>query len=314
MSHRRVSLISSDRCLLHAPPAAHVEQPSRLVAILNRLTETGVADRCVREDAVPAGDHLLALVHTRGHIDRMRSICERGGGMVDEGDTFAVRSSFDAAARAAGAAVQAVDAVAEGRVHAAFCAVRPPGHHAERDRPMGFCLFNSVAVAARYARQVRGIERVAIVDWDVHHGNGTQHIFEDDPAVFYCSLHQYPFYPGTGARSERGTGGGEGATLNIPLPAGTGEREYLAAFTGEIIPALEEFQPGLLLISAGFDAHRDDPLGGMELEDASFSRFTKLLQPLAPIISVLEGGYHLPALAGSTACHLLALLGEDGTS
>jgi acetoin utilization deacetylase AcuC-like enzyme len=233
--------------------------------------------------------------------------------MLDEGDTFAVWASFEAAARAAGAAVQAVDAVAGGEVNAAFCAVRPPGHHAERDRPMGFCLFNSVAVAARYAQQVRGIERVAIVDWDVHHGNGTQHIFEDDPVVFYCSVHQYPVYPGTGSRSERGIGRGEGATLNIPLPAGTGEPEYLRVFTEEIVPALEAFRPGLLLISAGFDAHKDDPLGGMRLEDASFSRFTELLQPVAPIVSLLEGGYNLSALARSTERHLLALLGETGT-
>jgi acetoin utilization deacetylase AcuC-like enzyme len=172
---------------------------------------------------------------------------------------------------------------------------------------MGFCLFNNAAIGARYAQRKFGIGKVAVLDWDVHHGNGTQEIFYDDPGVLYMSLHQYPFYPGTGARNERGTGSGEGYTLNIPLPAGTGETEYIAAFQNEIIPALRAFSPELLIISAGFDAHRDDPLGGMKLSESSFAQFTEMVRIGAPIVSVLEGGYNLDALADSVQAHLQEL-------
>jgi acetoin utilization deacetylase AcuC-like enzyme len=209
---------------------------------------------------------------------------------------------------AAGGVMAGIDAVLEKRVDAAFCAVRPPGHHAERDRAMGFCLFNNVAIGARYAQRKHSLEKIAILDWDVHHGNGTQHMFEDDPTVFYISLHQYPFYPGTGARGERGVGEGTGFTLNIPLPAGTGEDRYLRAFDEEIVPALTDYKPDLLLISAGFDAHKDDPLGGMLLTEESFAKFTTLLQDIAPVVSVLEGGYNLEALARSVEAHLGVLL------
>jgi acetoin utilization deacetylase AcuC-like enzyme len=193
------------------------------------------------------------------------------------------------------------------KVDAAFCAVRPPGHHAERGYPMGFCLFNNVAVCARYAQQRHGLERIAILDWDVHHGNGTQHIFEEDPTVLYISLHQFPFYPGTGARNERGTGKGEGFTLNFPMSAGTGEKNYLAAFTEEIVPALAKYKPDMLIISAGFDAHRNDPLGGMRLTEDSFAKMTTLVKDVAPVISVLEGGYNLNALARCVERHIIAL-------
>jgi acetoin utilization deacetylase AcuC-like enzyme len=250
----------------------------------------------------------LEAVHTREHIERIRAACERGGGALDGGDTFASPASYDVALLAAGAVVSAIDAVVSGKAASAFCAVRPPGHHAERDEPMGFCLFNNVAVGARYARQRHGIERVAILDWDVHHGNGTQHIFEEDPTVLYASLHQYPLYPGTGAASERGTGEGEGTTLNIPLPAGTDEKRYLEEFESSLLPALRAFAPGLLLISAGFDAHRDDPLANMLLTEESYAEFTRLVAPVAPIVSVLEGGYNLQALASSVEHHLRALI------
>ena len=173
---------------------------------------------------------------------------------------------------------------------------------------MGFCLFNNVAIGARYAQQKHGIERVAILDWDVHHGNGTQHIFEDDPTVLYISLHQYPFYPGTGAKNERGTGKGEGYTMNFPLPAGTGEGEYTSIFKDEIVPAISKYNPGLLMLSAGFDAHKDDPLGGMVLTDHSFAMMTEQVKDIAPIVSVLEGGYNLEALAHSVEQHLNVLL------
>lgn len=254
-----------------------------------------------------ATDEQLRAVHAEGHIRTVREVCARGGGMLDEGDTHAVRESYAAAELAAGAVIDAIDAVLSHHVHAAFCAVRPPGHHAEFDRPMGFCLFNNVAVGARHAQQAHGVERVAILDWDVHHGNGTQHIFEYDPSVLYISLHQYPFYPGTGARSERGKGSGEGFTLNIPLPAGTGEQRYIEALREEVCPALERFAPGLLLISAGFDAHAADPLGGMQLTEESFARMTALVKDYAPVVSVLEGGYNLEALAKSVELHLRTL-------
>jgi acetoin utilization deacetylase AcuC-like enzyme len=176
---------------------------------------------------------------------------------------------------------------------------------------MGFCLFNNAAVGVRYAQERYGLERVAVLDWDVHHGNGTQHIFEEDPSVLYCSLHQFPFYPGTGARQERGVGKGMGATVNVPLPAGSGEGEYLAAFREQILPPLRRFRPELLVVSAGFDAHRDDPLGGMRLTDRSFGLFTRMVRDIAPVVSVLEGGYNLDALARSVEAHLIALLPDE---
>lgn len=250
----------------------------------------------------------LEAVHTREHVMRIKRMCDAGGGMLDGGDTHASGASYEVARLAAGSVLSCIDAVLGASVRAAFCAVRPPGHHAERGEPMGFCLFNNVAVGARYAQRRRGVERVAILDWDVHHGNGTQHIFEEDPSVLYVSLHQYPFYPGTGAASDRGIGAGEGATLNIPLPAGTGEERYRDEFVRRVVPALEEFAPGLLMISAGFDAHRDDPLADMRLTERSFGEFTRLVAPIAPIVSVLEGGYNLSALASSVEHHLRALI------
>ncbi len=179
---------------------------------------------------------------------------------------------------------------------------------------MGFCLFNNVAIGVRYAQQRFGMKRVAVLDWDVHHGNGTQHIFDDDPTVLFISLHQYPFYPGTGARSERGVGRGEGFTMNFPLPAGTGEEMYIRLFRNDIVPALGLFKPEVLFISAGFDAHRADPLGGMDLTEESFRTMTTLVRGLAPIVSVLEGGYDLDALAASVRAHLEALRSADATA
>jgi acetoin utilization deacetylase AcuC-like enzyme len=251
-------------------------------------------------------DQILA-VHSRPHLEFVRRVCESGGGMLDAGDTLVVPESFAAAQRAAGAVTAAVDAVLGNKARAAFCAVRPPGHHAESGQPMGFCLFNSVAIAARHAQQRHGVSKVAILDWDVHHGNGTQEIFYEDPSVFYISLHQYPFYPGTGARNERGKGDGEGYTLNFPLPAGSGEKAYFPLFEKEIVPALERYKTDLLIISAGFDAHRDDPLAGMELTEQSFAEMTRFVRNVAPIVSVLEGGYNLEALARSVEAHVRAL-------
>jgi acetoin utilization deacetylase AcuC-like enzyme len=275
--------------------------------MIEHLNSSGLWKEMLHIPPAPAGDDQILMLHTQKHLDFIRNTCTKGGGLLDEGDTYAVARSFDVAKLAAGAALVAVDALVQHKVESAFCAVRPPGHHAERDRPMGFCLFNNVAIAARYAQRKHGFEKIAILDWDVHHGNGTQHIFEDDPSVFYISLHQYPFYPGTGAHNERGVGKGEGYTLNIPLPAGTGESRYLDAFSEEILPALTMYEPDLLILSAGFDTHKDDPIGGMELTEDSFARMTSLVKGIAPILSVLEGGYNLQALARSVEAHLREL-------
>lgn len=304
---QRTGFIYSDRFLEHRPPAGHPEQPTRLYNLARHLHACGLWEELSPLSPVPVKVEDLLQVHTREHLDHLREVCSTGGGLLDEGDTHASPESFEVAMLAAGGVVTAIDAVLEKRVNTAFCAVRPPGHHAERGRPMGFCLFNNVAIGARYAQTRHGLRNVAILDWDVHHGNGTQHIFEEDPTVLYCSLHQYPFYPGTGARSERGTGNGEGFTVNIPMPAGAGEEQYLAVFSNEIIPALDAFKPELLLLSAGFDAHRDDPLGGMRLTEESFFTMTRLVQRAAPVVSVLEGGYNLDALAQSVERHLRAL-------
>jgi acetoin utilization deacetylase AcuC-like enzyme len=305
---RPTAFISSDIFLAHTPPAGHPERPARLDYLLTYLKSTPLWTSLDHCSPLPATESQVLAVHTREHIESIKQKCESGGGPLDDGDTHVVRESFDVAMLAAGAVVAAIDRVLGRENSAAFCAVRPPGHHAESDMVMGFCLFNSAAIGARHAQLKHGVERVAILDWDVHHGNGTQHIFESDPTVQYISTHQYPYYPGTGARSEKGVGKGEGFTLNCPLPAGTGEEKYVAVFTEEIVPALQRFKPGLLIISAGFDAHRDDPLGGMRLTADSFGLLTNLVKGIAPIVSVLEGGYHLDALAQSVDRHLQRLM------
>jgi acetoin utilization deacetylase AcuC-like enzyme len=306
-----VTFFYDDIFLEHRTPEGHPERPDRLRFLRDHLRQSALAGELLWRSPAALGPEQLGTVHTDEHIAWIRQSCAQGGGMLDEGDTHASERSWEAASRAAGAVLEAVDCVLGEGGTAAFCAVRPPGHHAERDRAMGFCLFNNVALGARHARKAHGRKKVAILDWDVHHGNGTQHIFEDDPAVLYVSLHEYPFYPGTGARRERGRGAGEGFTLNIPLPAGSGEERYREAFELEILPLLGHFRPELLLISAGFDAHRDDPLGGMRLTDASFARFTALIRDVAPVVSVLEGGYNLQALARSVESHLAVLAGSS---
>ncbi len=299
--------VYDEEFLLHLTPEDHPERPDRLAAVLQGARGAGIDLPASLLSPAPATETMVRTVHTQRHVEFVRRVAAAGGGLLDGGDTHASVQSFAVALRAAGAAVAGVDAVLGGSAGGAFCAVRPPGHHAEADGPMGFCIFNNVAIAARHAQRHHGISRVAILDWDVHHGNGTQHTFEEDATVLYISLHQYPYYPGTGARNERGKGDGEGFTLNIPYPAGSGESEYVAAFRGEVLPALKDFDPGLLLISAGFDAHRDDPLGGMCLTEESFGTLTTLVRGIAPVVSVLEGGYNLRALAASVREHLRAL-------
>lgn len=308
----QVGFCSDARFLEHLTPPGHPERPDRVRRLVQHLRDTGLLGRLERILSRTARMEELEAVHTRDHILRVRRVCEAGGGMLDGGDTHVSPASYGVARLAAGSVLSCIDAVVTGSVRSAFCAVRPPGHHAERDQAMGFCLFNNVAVGARYAQRRHRIERVAILDWDVHHGNGTQHIFEEDPSILYISLHQYPFYPGTGAASERGIGAGEGATLNIPLPAGTGGNRYREEFATRVVPALREFVPGLLLISAGFDAHRDDPLADLRLTESSFGELTRQVVDIAPTVSVLEGGYDLAALALSVEHHLRALMEPAG--
>ncbi|MBI5472276.1 MAG: histone deacetylase [Ignavibacteriae bacterium] len=304
---KRVGFLYSEEFLRHRTPDGHPERADRLRCLIAHLRDSDLWQKVNHVTPNPASLESILEVHSREYLNALRATCARGGGLLDEGDTFVVKESFKVAMQAAGAVCTAIDAIVADRLNAAFCAVRPPGHHAERRNAMGFCLINNVAVGARYAQRVHGKEKIAILDWDVHHGNGTQHAFEDDASVFYISLHQFPFYPGTGARNETGIGEGKGFTLNVPLPAGTGEVKYLAAFEDEIVPTLQKFKPDLLIISAGFDAHKDDPIGGMKLTEDSFAKMTDSVKGIAPIVSVLEGGYNLEALAKSVEAHVRAL-------
>jgi acetoin utilization deacetylase AcuC-like enzyme len=255
-------------------------------------------------------------VHPSEHLDRIAAVSAGGGGMLDM-DTVASARSFDAALHAAGGAVHAVSALVGGEADVAFCALRPPGHHAERARAMGFCLLNNVAVAARHALDRLGVERVLVLDWDVHHGNGTNDIFYETDEVLYASIHQSPLYPGTGALTENGAGRGEGHTVNLPVPPGAGPAEWLGLVTHVVAPVARAYSPGLILISAGFDAHRDDPLADGTLTEESYASMAAVMRDLSreldvPLGFVLEGGYDLAALAGSAAATLEAVLSEDG--
>jgi acetoin utilization deacetylase AcuC-like enzyme len=283
-------------------PGPHPERPARYDAVSEAVAASGAE---VAEAPAAPLDALRA-VHDAGYLEALQRICAEGGGALDP-DTVVNGASYDAAVRASGAAMAAVDAVLSGEIRAGFTCGRPPGHHAERATPMGFCIVNHVAVAAAHAR-ASGVERVAVLDWDAHHGNGTQAAFWGDPAVLYVSLHQFPLYPGTGAASERGGGEGAGATVNIPLAPGTGGGEYLEAFRTWALPALRDFDPGILLVSAGFDAHRADPLTDLGLEAEAFATMTRELHGIgAGPVMVLEGGYDLTALRDSTTAVLTAL-------
>jgi len=283
-------------------PGPHPERPARYDAVSQAVAASSA--EVVEAPAAPVA--ALERVHDAGYVAALERYCAAGGGQLDA-DTIVNDCSFEAALRASGAAMAAVDAVLAGEVGSAFTCGRPPGHHAERATPMGFCIVNHAAVAAAHAR-ASGVERVAILDWDAHHGNGTQAIFWTDPSVLYVSLHQFPFYPGTGSASERGEGTGAGATVNVPLRAGTSQREFLAAFREQAVPALRDFDPGLLLVSAGFDAHAADPLCELGLQADAFATMTRELRAIgAGPVMVLEGGYDLTALRDSVAAVLTAL-------
>ncbi len=304
-------LVYDERLLAHRAPYDHPEHPGRLTAIWRRLQEEGLAGRCERVPAREATREELAAIHTAAHIAAVDATADAGFVQLDP-DTYACRDSALAARLAAGGLVDLCAAVAAGHLSNGFALLRPPGHHAEAERAMGFCLFNNVAVAAR-ALQRGGTRRILIVDWDLHHGNGTQKNFWEDPDVFYFSTHQFPFYPGTGAIDETGGGAGPGTTVNVPWPGGMGDAEYLAAFDRVLLPAAHDFRPDLVLVSAGFDAAEGDPLGAMRVSPAGYARMTARLSTLAGgrLVLALEGGYDLEAIARSAAACLRVLLGED---
>ena len=255
----------------------------------------------------------IRRVHDAAYVDWVKSSCGKGGGLLDQGDTVVSEHSFAAAMASVDAALTAADAVVSGDADNAFSAMRPPGHHALPGRAMGFCLFGNVAILARYLQQRHGLERIAIVDWDVHHGNGTQAIFYEDPSVLFVSLHQHPLWPGSGMEDERGKGDGEGATINIPIAPFTSEADYLSIFEERVLPALDQYRPECLIVSAGFDAHKDDPIAQLQLTEEGYATMTRWLKQIAgdscggKIISCLEGGYNLDALQASVAAHVRAL-------
>jgi acetoin utilization deacetylase AcuC-like enzyme len=287
----------------HDPGRGHPERPERYAAVAAAVGAVG----CPVEDAPPAGPEALERVHAEPYLELLERFCIAGGGALDP-DTVVTGVSWRAALRAAGGAMAAVDVAAADRSRSAFSLGRPPGHHAEPSRAMGFCILNSAAVAAAHARHDLGMDRVAILDWDAHHGNGTQAAFYEDGSVLYVSLHQYPFYPGTGAANERGDGAGQGATVNLPLPAGTTEAEFLAAFRDHAVPSVERFGPDLVIVSAGFDAHRDDPLCALGLGSEGLGVMaSELRDRFGGLALVLEGGYDLGALETSVAAVLTAL-------
>ena len=303
-------LYSHPACLEHDPGPMHPERPARLEAVLAALEAPAFAD-LERREAPAATPEQLARVHREAYIDAVFDAVPEAGHAGLDADTVVSPGSGEAARRAAGGLCAAVDAVMAGEAANAFCAVRPPGHHAEPARAMGFCLFNNVAVGALQARAAHGLERIAVVDFDVHHGNGTQAIFWDDARLFFASTHQMPLYPGTGSVSERGASGN---IVNLPLATGAGSVEFRDAMTRTVLPALRRFEPEFVLISAGFDAHADDPLAGLRFHEDDYAWATSEILALARdlchgrVVSTLEGGYDLRALGASAAAHVGALM------
>src|SRR5262245_37091874 len=305
-------IVLDPRMLAHDPGFGHPERPDRLRVLLDRFGEAG---DLVHLGARAATEEEIARVHAPELLMLAAATARRPRTLLDA-DTATSPGSYDAARLAAGAVLTLCEAILAGEVANGFALVRPPGHHAERDRAMGFCLFNNVAIAAAWLRR-HGVGRVAIVDWDLHHGNGTQHVFEHDPDVLYVSTHQYPYYPGTGAAEEVGRGAGAGRTLNLPFPAGFGDAEYAHAFSEVVLPILRQFAPDFVLVSAGFDADHRDPLGGMAVTPAGFTAMARACVDLAGecaggrIAAVLEGGYDLDAIGEGVDVTLAAMRGAE---
>jgi acetoin utilization deacetylase AcuC-like enzyme len=310
----RTGLVYHPDFLEHDMGSGHPESPQRLRSIMARLEKTGLLGRLATIEPEPVSDRWILEIHTANYLQQLKAHAPRSGYVSLDADTSMSAGSLRAAYLAAGGAVKAVDAIMAGDVEHAFCAVRPPGHHAEAARAMGFCLFNNVAIATRYIQRHYDVKRVLIVDWDVHHGNGTQHVFYDDGSVLFFSTHQYPYYPGTGRAAEIGEGDGRGLTINVPMPVGQGDKEYQEVFENVLVPAADKFCPEFIIISAGFDAHIEDPLAGMALTEGGYTQLTNIVAGVARkychgrILSCLEGGYNLTALAASVEQHLLSLL------
>lgn len=293
----------------------HPENANRLACIMKALEQEEIKKHLVNIPPRKATLEEIGSVHQPDYIKQVDSLCQKGGGHLDA-DTYVSTCSFQVALLAAGGVLAAVQAVIEGRVKNAMALVRPPGHHAEPGRGMGFCIFNNVAIATRYAQRRHRLKRVLIIDWDVHHGNGTQNVFYDDPSVLYVSFHQSPFYPGTGSGGEMGEGEGKGYNMNFSLPPGSGGEDYLNIFRNILIPRALEFAPEIIFISAGFDGHREDPLAEMNLVEDDFARLTDLTMDIAKktcqgrVVSVLEGGYNLQVLPRCVLAHFRSLLKE----
>lgn len=303
----------SDPFYLKHENEPHPENPGRLTAIQNKIESSKFYNNLALLQPRKATVEDIAKVHEKGYIESVEQSCKNGVRNLDA-DTVISSDSYEAALLSAGAGLEALDQIIEGTIDNAFCAVRPPGHHAEQNRAMGFCLFNNVGVIARYAQEVKQLDKVFIFDWDVHHGNGTQHSFYKDSSIFYSSTHQYPFYPGTGSGEETGTGDGLGSNLNLPMQAFAGDVDYINAIENKLIPAIQKFNPDLIIISAGFDAHENDPLAQIELTTECYGKMTQQLLEVADdvcdgrVLSMLEGGYDYTALADSVHLHIETLL------
>lgn len=301
---KRTGFVYDDRYLLHDTGGYHPESPERLKVICRRLSESGIREKLTLIEAYKANQKWIEMVHSIHYIMRFDEACIAGFPEFDHPDNLICRDSYEIAYLAVGGVLRAIDMIMDGEIDNAFCAVRPPGHHAEIDKPLGFCYFNNVAIGARYVQKEYGIKRVAIIDFDVHHGNGTQHIFDRDPTVFYYSIHEHPSfaYPGTGREFEVGVGEGDGYTVNSPVLPGRGDDEYRRLIMQDLVPAIKKFKPEFLILSAGFDAHQSDLMSGTNLSTDGYDFVSEVIMNLANrftkgrVVSVLEGGYNLDVL------------------
>lgn len=299
--------------LEHDTGGGHPECAQRLTVTMDYLQKQPWFEQLRLSSPRDADQKWIETVHGNDYILHAKQTCESGAPFLDVMDVSICKRSFDVALEAAGGVLELADQLMAGNINNGFALLRPPGHHAEKDMALGFCLFNNVAILARYLQRQHGFDKILILDWDVHHGNGTQHTFEEDPSVLYISTHQYPFYPGTGAYTETGTGRGKGATLNCPMPAGSADKDYEQVFSEQILPKIDEFKPEIVIVSAGFDAHKDDPLADICLSTDFYTWMTQRVMEKADqyangrLISVLEGGYNLKALPHCIAVHLTTM-------
>jgi acetoin utilization deacetylase AcuC-like enzyme len=302
---KNVGFIYDDIFLKHETPDWHPERKERLIQIINTLQKSGLWEKLIHIKPLRASHDNVALVHAPDYIKRIENFKK---GYLDP-DTYISEDSLEAALYAAGSVIQAVEKCRKGEIQSAFCAVRPPGHHAESNRAMGFCIFNNIAVGTRYSQKI-GYKKIFIIDFDVHHGNGTQHIFEADDTVFYFSTHQYPHYPGTGGDSEKGTGKGKGYTYNVPMPGGSGDKEYLHVYQNVLPDLVKRFKPDIILVSSGYDIHKNDPLSDIRISDEGIMGIVRSILSCSsnPFVFALEGGYNLSALGKSVRITLEEML------